>query len=522
MISELKKDKSFRFELIHIKTGLIKEHFNLIYPPESYTIKEAPRHNIMKLFSDDDNLDIQDFGDDNKVITIKGTTGSPDKIGGYKDFTFRRYSGQDAMKEFRDIVINWRKDIKKKRQSIDDYIIKLYNFFDEEVYTVFITSFQMEKTATKPLFYVYSIEMITVDPKKRNRYFISALQDIVDKAQGALDTLDDAVLEIERQLSDNVVVNTIKDIKQLSEDTLSMSRQLHDTISGALSIVPNLISENLKNITDTMNNFGIMWEEFVSKQDGEDYWNIFHPFVQSCKSAQREWNKLIYYRKYYYYTSKRVGLKKGITFEEYLNIGKSHNENILSAEIKQSSGKSISEVSRLAREKYGVDLTGPDIAHINDLDTMDVPDGTKIMVPISEDIIVNMENQVITDDKLNDVMGVDISLSENGNFIPGSDGDLLSVSDIENMKQAINHVLSTEFNAFITLDNYGFDAKHTIGQAGVSDFLNTIKLKYVEAISRDPRIVSVNDISLIVDKGKVEIHGIIVLLMGKFEHVYTL
>ena len=76
---------------------------------------------------------------------MSGTTGSPIERRGYKDAPTSNFSGQDAMKEFRRVIINWRKNIKKKKHSFSDYAVKLYNLFDEEVYTVFITNFQMEK-----------------------------------------------------------------------------------------------------------------------------------------------------------------------------------------------------------------------------------------------------------------------------------------------------------------------------------------------------------------------------------------
>lgn len=525
MAIQLAKDRSFRFELVNTKTGIIQEHFNLIYPPESYSIKEAPRHGIMKLFSSDgDNLYIDDFGDDNKIIKLRGTTGAPKTRAGYKDSSFQRFTGQEAILEFRNKIINWREDIKKKRKSLNDFVVVLINLFDEEQYEVFITNFQMEKSANKPMFYVYNIEMITVPQVfKQKKFDTDYYKDTVRKVKDAMDTIKDAEIILENTLTDNIVVNGIRDVRSLFDETLVLSRRVQGLLgidTGFGTSLPNIIAESLEDISTILTDYGTIIQEWVDVFTGDPK-NTFHPWLRAAKDVEREWKKVTNFKKYFHYQKEQVGMKSGVTFEEYLTEGQSQNETVLREIVKQSAGKTVYEIARLAREQFGVDLSGPDIAKINNMTSMDVQSGEKVYIPVSENVIVDFDNRVITDDRANDYLGKDIKLVD-GKFQGNSAGDLLTIEDIENMKQVVTNILNTEFNAFITLDNYGFDAKHTIGKASAGDFLKTVKIKYRSALVRDPRIVDVVDTMLSVNKGKVTINGTIVLPIGRFESSYNL
>ena len=92
------------------------------------------------------------------------------------------------------------------------------------------------------------------------------------------------------------------------------------------------------------------------------------------------------------------------------------------------------------------------------------------------EITANPDNQVITEDKRGDYLGTDIMVDDNGNLLADSSGDLRTINDIDNVKQIINSILSTELNAFMKMPNFGFDAKHTIGEAGVTDVVGAIGL----------------------------------------------
>jgi phage baseplate assembly protein W len=514
---KLDKSKSFRFELVRTSTpSQIIEHFNLIYPPESYSIKEAPRHSIMKLFDEEDNVYIDDFGDDNKIIKLRGSTQSPEEISGWQDSSISRWGGQEAMLEFRKKIINWRKDKKRRKE----FIVKLYNLFDEETYFVYITNFEMEKNTNKPLFYMYNIDMFQVPFVSKTK--LSLIQNAIRKIRDAIDRIESSVVELETLLRNNDVANVVRDIIDFSEATLEESRRLQNIIIEAGAIAPRTIADNLQAITDVANNFVTMYDEWIDFFKGGKDADIWSGWVREGKRAEKEWRKIQYYEKYYQFTRQEIGMKRNITFNEYLKEKKQDSkDNIPKQEYKNARGKSLQEISKSMRSSTGINLTGPDIANINDLDKMEV-ETEKIFVPLEETTIVDLSNQVITPDKAGDILGHDIQLSETGGFIPSSAGDLKTIDDIENMKQVVNNILSTELDAFVKLDNYGFDAKHTVGQAGIESAISLLKTKYIEALEKDPRIISVENVIVTVNKGQVSINSDIILLIGNFNSTYNL
>jgi len=528
MVVRLSKERSFRFELVNVKTGTIINHFNLIYPPETYTIKEAPRHSIMKLFSDsDDNTYIDDFGDDNKIITLRGTTGSPEELRGYKDGG-GSLSGQEAILRFRKDIINWRAEIKRRRGSFADYVIKLYNLFDEELYLVFITNFQVEKASSKPLFYVYNMEMITISPQSKitRKYKYSVFKTVTEKIESGLNILSGALDRANEFLTDNAVVNALGDAFQFATFLSDSTSEILESFVGVGTNTLSVVSQQASKLVEVAQGYADLINVWYAKGDDEGWIlpEIFHPVVKEWRILQQEVTNVAFIGKHFNFVKDKIELRTDQDFEEYyasVNSSGKANENVLTTEIKQASGKTSYEVAKLARDQYGVDFTGPEVADFNDLSELNIPDGTKIVVPISETIIVNTDNQILTIDKAEDKLGADIRLDD-GKFVPDSNGDLSTVVDINNMKQAVTHLLETEFNAFIALDNYGFDIKNTVGKAGVSDFISTVRIKYIEAISRDPRVVSVDDLKLVVESGKVEIDARINLIAGSFENKYRL
>lgn len=100
------------------------------------------------------------------------------------------------------------------------------------------------------------------------------------------------------------------------------------------------------------------------------------------------------------------------------------------------------------------------------------------------------------------VFGTDLKLDDNSFLMRSDQGDIVTVSGLDNLGQAVKMRLQTLFGALLLHPEYGNQMLLHLGEAGTPYFSGLARYYALECVSQDPRVHSVDvaDFSIIQDK----------------------
>jgi len=122
-------------------------------------------------------------------------------------------------------------------------------------------------------------------------------------------------------------------------------------------------------------------------------------------------------------------------------------------------------------------------------------------------------------------LGVDLAIDENGDLIINNNGDFLSVSDSDNMVQAILNAFMTEKGSLFYDENYGLDIGSFIGEKNILAKRALIRNGIVNLFSNEPRISKINNLTVEEDSNDskaVVINSTVTLIDGETIEVNNL
>lgn len=96
----------------------------------------------------------------------------------------------------------------------------------------------------------------------------------------------------------------------------------------------------------------------------------------------------------------------------------------------------------------------------------------------------------------NDPLGTDLALDSNGDLILTPQGDVQTVSEIDNIKQAVRIRLQTIPDSYLFGDDLGSDLGETVDEALTPQAIKLIEQYAMNALEDDPRIIQINNLSV--------------------------
>lgn len=154
--------------------------------------------------------------------------------------------------------------------------------------------------------------------------------------------------------------------------------------------------------------------------------------------------------------------------------------------------KSTDTFDKLANDLLGDPNYGTLISFYNKVQNeSEIEAGTKVKIPVLSENSSNTKNRIYAEPDKQDNYGIDISVSDDGDFDFGSDGDIKTVGGRDNLTQAIAMRLTTASSKRIRLGAYGI--RSVIGEPiAVESYLSSC---IEQTIKADPRIEEVNELT---------------------------
>jgi len=513
--------KSWLFEIVERETGLIRESFTLILPPQSITIKEPQRVSITKTFG---NAFVDDYGPDNIQITIKAISGTAhvfptfvtrgnevniSDVGLLADDAVNAnpseragFTGRDAFYTFRRTIMRY-----KDTDGWDKNELRVYDLADEQAFKCVLLDFTMDRNADMPIHrYPFTISLFVYQrfDKLITRYKPVSFS---DDPISALNNIDDLVGRLEAAYQE--FQNIINNAALLSARALELRTRYNQFLDQVTQVItsPLIVAKNLVDIAFT--GIGIVADTYTAgKFTLERYMESLELLRETLNNGLRIYGFQIAEG---WQVAKTITLEQdaGVEVPELISDAVSRGVNPLNYEY---SGLSVviiggdDTLQSIAKQNLGDESLWPYIAAVNDgiSNNDDLVPGEELFIPIQVEPAEgqNKEQFILTEDASRDPYGSDIRLDANGNLVIQENSDLALISGIENVKQAIDLRLNTEVGSLIKQSAYGITAQ--AGFAGTSMAIRYLKLSIRSTVIQDPRIQSVDN--LIASLGKDVLH----------------
>ena len=169
----------------------------------------------------------------------------------------------------------------------------------------------------------------------------------------------------------------------------------------------------------------------------------------------------------------------------------------------------------IAQRQLGNINLWPYIAAVNQTiySNEDLVVGDNIYLPVNvETGKVSKDNFILTEDTLRDPYGTDIKLDKNGNIVLRESNDVALISGVPNVLQAIDFQLRTVAGSMVTQTAYGLTAQP--GLAGTAHAISYVKMNFIDALIRDPRVAQVKNVRVEIDRDAIHC-GADIYLVGR-------
>jgi hypothetical protein len=510
------------FQIVDSQSKMIEAAFTLVLPPQQMSVKEKQRVTITKTFG---NAFIDDYGPDNKEITIRGISGtssvfptySPSGVSSGTGTEFQTwktmqetlgspasggtgYNGRSAFYTFRDTIMRYKE---KFTADYDKKELHVYDLYDEQAYKCVLLDFTLDRSADKPFYYTYSISLFVYEDLMGKNAFKPTpipvggnITSIFDNLDGLLQWTKDFAAPF-RQLSSSLALieNTLKLIKGRWDTSLS---DLRFVIESPLKLTQQMLQLCL----DVGKLVGDAYEE--GRMVVQDY-TSFIETIQGMVS-----NTLHMY-----------GIAISTQSTQSNTIAVSEDKGIATSEESAGPNDRSSETNTFTYYGYiirtlsagdtlqGLALTylgDPSlwvfIASINGIQgNEDLTSMETIYIPIPVEAGSAKDLFVLSEDPKRDPFGADIRIDSNGNIIISEGGDLALVYGLTNLVQAINIRMQTSPGSLIRQTAYGLLS--TPGDAGTEAALSYVRTAFRSSLIADTRIRNATNIQVVFSGGSV-------------------
>lgn len=262
-------DKYFRrmlnfFELrppARLAAGLTQQFlFPMILPPESMRIEEP--FTVEATPTQGGGLYVEENGIVQRMIQIRGHTGfkprplkgsgpwilgavSPDKKSysrNMKPVVVDTLTGHAHFMYLQDAVFRTYADLKRDPSTSEETKLILHIPKDDEHWLVVPQRFVLERSASKPFHYNYSIDLLAVDAAKavdadfsEDKTLLDAMKDALRTVKGAIDLATGALNDLTRIVG--AIQNFIKDIAKIIDAVTSILEAAQNFVNGITDLI---------------------------------------------------------------------------------------------------------------------------------------------------------------------------------------------------------------------------------------------------------------------------------------------
>jgi hypothetical protein len=542
-------EKSWLFEVVDRKTNLIQESFTLVLPPKAVTVKEGQRVSITKTFGEPH---IDDYGADNIQLTIKAESGTANKLPTFKTSgvsgatssfaaSSQTYTGREAFQEFRDNIMRYRT---KHKNKYDRYDLHVYDFEDESAYVCSLLDFSLERVASTPLRYPFTISLFV------KKLMNAALRwNAADKILGQKYGIDDAIKAINTAIEavDNVgslldkisveavfnadnpvlrALNALSSLNAAGQRFIGKTKQLGlqldliksraqsyvDDVQGIVQFPADLI----KSAADLAFEIAVIPSEIVDSAV-----NSFNDTVEAYAEIVDHFKRIGNSISRAYIASFNIDSKKTeasvyptddgdpapptesqLLGNSTLLAGTSDLAFLTDTETSEIV-KYNSETTVIVREGMTLENIANDVglddwvamaSHMG-ITNNDLYPGMELTVPIiiPESSIAQNESFILSEGGI-EVYGRDLQVDDDGDLVVLESGLLGTIEGVENVKLAIDRRLKTGIGSLVKNTAYGLSI--TVGNAGTVMAIKYLKMAVESTILADPRISSVSNIDV--------------------------
>jgi hypothetical protein len=513
--------RSWLFEIVDINTKSIEASFTLVLPPQQMSVKEPQRVAVTKTFG---NVFIDDYGPDNKQITLRGISGTssvfptfspqglaPETPGGVRGRTImaesqgnaatQGYDARSAFYTFRDSIMRYKS---KFALNFDKKELRVYDLFDEQAYKCVLLDFTLDRTAERPFWYQFSISLLVYQDLLSKDAFAPKPVPISANINTVFDNLNSAFAWATaaaapfHQLSTTIgmVNNTLKlirarwntalsDIRFVIESPLKLSQQMLEGCLTLMSMVGDAYLAGTMTIQDYTS-----FMEVVKGMVG----NTLRMYGIAISTQSKQSNTITINRDAGLQTSEFPG------FEGNDRESSAYTFTYYGYTVKTLSPKDT--LQSLALEYLGDVDKWPFIASANGIrGNSDLASMETIYIPVSIESPSPSDSFILSEDPLRDPFGSDLRLDSEGNVVVGEGGDLALSSGISNVLQAINVRMSTSPGSLIRQTAFGLLGG--IGNAGTEAALSYVRTSFRSSLLADSRITSVSNVQVMFSGGSV-------------------
>jgi hypothetical protein len=538
-------EKSWLFEVVDRKTKTIKTSFTLVLPPNSVTIKEAQRVNIQKTLG---NVHIDDYAGDNIQITLKAISGVARELPTFQTIagqTIRKeYNHRDAFHEFRDSIMRYKERYASEYDKLD---LIVYDFEDEQAYVCSLLGFTLERQATTPLRYPFTISLLSLyrvsdslkwkknellGVQKNTAGIVSKIMDGVEKALDGFDAFQEKVAAVANAISDNQVTRAMNELNKAGNKIKGKVNKLKQTVSQAKTKVNaflNDIEGIVKFPADFLKATASLADEVATfpayivnsgRTHAEDTIEAYASITDYLKRVATSIKRAYTVAFNLPGTSKTISVYP-MDSNDIRNIPENNtatqNSSVTTNAADFFTDSPVSDVvnfnsSVIVNVTEGVTLE--DIANalnIEDWIAMaaqlevtndDLYPGMQLVIPIQTSEAVQETSFILSE--VNETHGSDIKVDDDGNLVVLESGSLAIISGIENVKRAIDRRLKSSIGSLVKHTAYGLTI--SAGNAGTVMALKYLRMSIEATILADPRISSLSNLNIDINNDAVQVN----------------
>jgi len=519
--------RSWLFEVVEVSTSQIVESFALVIPPTNVQVKEKHRVSVTKTFG---NVFVDDYGPDNLDLVIKGFSGTAHAFPTYETMGFSNeytpfydetlgyspfgYTHRTAFYYFQAAIMRYKKD----KDKPSDYIIRVFDLYDELVYDCVLIDFTMDRGADRPLHYPFTIVFLVLSQPSDVGYTgftpinvggsIFDLLAAISQAMAWLDSAFQFIQNIKGFIA--AIQNTVNLMAKRFETYLTMAR--------TIATSPLDIAKQCIDLVGSLSQF--LDAAYVQgKMTEEAYVNGKEMITEAWRSNMSLYAEAV-----------RAGSQTSMTevIEVDLGVdvpdpdgGSFAAEGSLGAPEAARSAQIVSynytgvnlytvkgadTLQSIALRQLGnVDLW-PIVASMNKLlnnEELQARESIYLPSTVNDRAAVTKDSYVLTEDVARNPYGTDIRLDTEGRMILSETNDVSTVSSIDNIQQAVDIIMKTRLGSMIKQVNVGLMSQP--GLPGTEMALAYTRMSVRMALLSDPRVEAISNVRLFLVQDDVKI-----------------
>lgn len=515
-------DKSWLFEIFDTRTSTVEKSFTLILPPNTVVVREPQRVAITKTFN---NVFVDDYGPDNLEITIKAISGTTSvfptylttgQVGGemaspafsssYTVLTAnssaagpvtsgKGYDGRSAFFAFRDDIMRY-----KDRGNFEYKELRVYDLFDAQAYKCILVDFTLERESKIPIWYPFTIRLFVYARMNNKLAFLTPSVPLATgdpfQSLSAVNTFTSWL-----QSAANVSTQIRNATGTVLADASLVSARLNNSLQQAVGIIATPLQLAGQLVKDSANQIVAIDTTYEAGQlTIEQYSTFLESAHATLSSALAVWG-------YAVQNQGKTSASETILYDNGLSIdatdysGQSNDRVPTTQSLTYNGYKTYTvggddTLQRIALNEMGNESLWPFIALANSIvSNEELEPNSTILIPISTVGQISNDQYIVSSNVSYDPLGTDLALDSNGNILLGGN-DLVTISGIPNLLQAINTRLQTEQGQMIKETTFGILTQ--VGNPGVGLSNSYAQMAIKASLIQDPRISQVENVNVLI------------------------